>query len=70
MVKRTQWIPYFSTGNATLDEQHQTLLTQCNALADCLGEPGQANEEFPVILEKLLANMREHFATGRVRNFV
>ena len=30
MAKRTQWIPHFTTGNATLDGQHQQLLAQCN----------------------------------------
>lgn len=63
MPKRTQWIPHFTTGNATLDRQHQQLLAQCNALADCLGEVGTANDQFPGILEKLMASVRTHFAT-------
>lgn len=63
MAKRTQWIPHFSTGNTTLDEQHQQLLAQCNTLADCLGEEtGTANEQFAGTLEKLMAAVREHFA--------
>lgn len=64
MPKRTQWIPHFSTGNATLDRQHQQLLMQCNALADCLTDSDEVGEEsFPGILEKLMASVRAHFAT-------
>jgi len=64
MVKRTQWIPHFTTENTTLDEQHQQLLAQCNALADCLNDSGEAGKDrFPGILEKLMASVREHFAT-------
>ena len=66
MAKRTQWIPHFSTGNATLDEQHQHLLAQCNALADCLTDSGEAGDgRFPGILEKLMASVREHFVTEK-----
>ena len=66
MAKQTQWIPHFSTGNATLDEQHQQLLAQCNALADCLTDSGEASKDrFPGILEKLMASVREHFATEK-----
>ena len=60
MAKRTQWIPHFSTGNATLDEQHRSLLAQCNALVDCLGEAG--DDRFSATLEQLMASVREHFA--------
>jgi hemerythrin-like metal-binding protein len=63
MAKRTQWIPHFSTGNATLDEQHQELLAQCNALADCISDTGE--DSFPGILEQLMASVREHFATEK-----
>ena len=64
MAKRTQWIPHFSTGNSTLDEQHQRLLVQCNALADCLGASGEGDgSSCPGILERLMASVREHFAT-------
>ena len=66
MAKRTQWIPHFTTGNTTLDEQHQQLLAQCNALADCLSDSGEAGKDsFPDILEKLMASVREHFATEK-----
>lgn len=66
MPKRTHWIPHFSTGNATLDEQHQQLLAQCNALADCLDNPGlTAGSSFSSILEGLFASVREHFATEK-----
>ena len=60
MAKRTQWIPHFTTGNTTLDEQHQSLLAQCNALADCLDEAG--DDRFSATLEQLMASVREHFA--------
>ncbi len=64
MVKRTHWIPHFTTGNARLDEQHQELLAQCNALASCLEEAGEAaRERFSVILKDLLTGVREHFTT-------
>lgn len=66
MAKRTQWIPHFSTGNTALDEQHQQLLAQCNTLADFLGEEtGTANEQFAGTLGKLMAAVREHFATEK-----
>jgi len=66
MAKRTQWIPHFSTGNSTLDAQHQSLLVQCNALADCLGASGQGSgNSCPGILEQLIASVRAHFATEK-----
>lgn len=65
MAKRMQWIPHFTTGNTMLDEQHQQMLEQCNALADCLGEVGTANAQFAGILESLMANIRQHFAIER-----
>jgi hemerythrin-like metal-binding protein len=64
MAKRTQWIPHFNTGNAAIDEQHQGLLAQCNALADCLAETDAAGDEkFSNVLDKLMAGVRAHFAT-------
>lgn len=66
MPKRTHWIPHFSTGNATLDRQHQELLAHCNDLADCLdGAVPVAEARFSGILGQLMANVREHFATER-----
>jgi hemerythrin-like metal-binding protein len=65
MAKRTQWIPHFTTGNAMLDEQHRQLLAQCNALADCLGRTGKADDRFAVILDELMASVRGHFATEK-----
>jgi hemerythrin-like metal-binding protein len=66
LPKRTQWIPHFSTGNATLDAQHQELLALCNALAYCLMDSGEAGKDsFPGILEQLMASVREHFATEK-----
>jgi len=66
MAKRTHWIPHFTTGSATLDRQHQDLLAQCNALADCLAAAAEsASERFPALLGHLLASVRAHFATER-----
>jgi hemerythrin-like metal-binding protein len=63
MAKRTQWIPHFNTGNAAIDEQHQGLLAQCNALADCMAAADKAGEgKFLEVLEQLLASVRAHFA--------
>jgi hemerythrin-like metal-binding protein len=64
MAKRTQWIAHFNTGNAAIDAQHQGLLAQCNALADCLAETGEAGDgKFLDILDQLMASVRAHFAT-------
>jgi hemerythrin-like metal-binding protein len=66
MPKRTQWIPHFSTGNAAIDEQHQGMLAQCNALADCLADTSEAGDAgFLEILDNLMASVRAHFATER-----
>ncbi|MBL8418872.1 MAG: hemerythrin family protein [Dechloromonas sp.] len=63
MAKRTQWIPHFTTGNATLDGQHQQMLAQCNELADCLAEGGNPQQNaFSRVLDSLMANVRAHFA--------
>ena len=63
MAKRTHWIPHFTTGNAVLDEQHQQLLAQCNALADSLGE--EINPQSASILEHLMQGIRSHFQSER-----
>lgn len=64
MAKRTQWIAHFNTGNATIDEQHQGLLAQCNALADCMAATDEAAEtRFLAILDQLMDSVRAHFAT-------
>lgn len=65
MAKRTQWIPHFTTGSTMLDEQHRQLLAQCNALADCLGKVGKADDQFAGILANLMASVREHFIAER-----
>ena len=65
MAKRTHWIPHFTTGSTLLDEQHRQLLAQCNALADCLGRAGKADDQFSGILANLMASVREHFVAER-----
>lgn len=64
MPSQVQWDPGYSVGNAILDEQHRYMLAQCNALADCIAEPGPENEqEFQRIFKELMAHSREHFST-------
>ena len=64
MPNRVQWDPCFSVGNETLDAQHQRFLEQCNALADCLSEAGDAGTlKFDQLYAALMASAREHFST-------
>lgn len=60
MANRVQWEPRHGVGNATLDAQHQSLLAQCNALADCLDEAN--DQRFDEHFQALMALAREHFA--------
>lgn len=63
MPNRVQWDPRFSVGDETLDAQHKHFLEQCNALADCLDEPGdEGNRKFTQLFAELLASARAHFA--------
>jgi len=62
MANRVQWEPGYETGHETLDAQHRSLLEQCNALADCLDDPGREGE-FRSLFDDLLVRAREHFAT-------
>lgn len=63
MPKRMQWDPRHSVGHETLDAQHQELLAQCNALADCLAEAGaEGDRKFRATFEGMMALSREHFA--------
>jgi hemerythrin-like metal-binding protein len=67
MPNRVQWDPCFSVGNETLDAQHQRFLEQCNALADCLVEAGDAGIlKFDQLFAELMASAREHFSTEEV----
>jgi len=60
---RVQWEPRHAVGNASLDDQHRTLLTHCNALADCIDEAGAEDERrFDAIFNELMILAREHFA--------
>lgn len=64
MPNRVQWDPRFSVGNAELDAQHKDFIDQCNALADCLDEAGDARDQkFDQLFAALMASARTHFAT-------
>lgn len=63
MTNRVHWDPRFSVGHDILDAQHKYLIDQCNALADCLDEAGDAGErEFDQRFAELMASALEHFA--------
>jgi len=63
MSNLLQWDSRLSVGNETLDAQHQSLLAQCKALADCLAEPGpEAERRFQEIFRALMDASRAHFA--------
>lgn len=64
MTVRIPWSENLSVGHATLDKQHQQLLRQCNALADCIdsAQPG-ADSRFHEILHELAVYSRTHFET-------
>jgi hemerythrin-like metal-binding protein len=64
MPNRVHWNSGYSMGNETLDRQHQNILAQCNAMADCLvSEDPHADQKFNDILTALLEQAREHFIT-------
>jgi len=64
MPNRVKWDPRFDVGNETLDAQHKYFIDQCNALADCLDEAGDAGDQrFDQLFAELMASAREHFAT-------
>ena len=64
MPSRVQWDPRFSVGDEILDAQHKYFLEQCNALADCLVETGDAGIlKFDQLFAELMASAREHFST-------
>lgn len=64
MPNRVQWVPDYSMGNETLDRQHGNILTQCNALADCIADAGpESDRKFHRIFNELMALGGEHFST-------
>ncbi len=64
MPNRVHWDPRYSVGNDLLDAQHKHFLEQCNALADCLDDPGDAgNLKFDQLFAELMTSARAHFAT-------
>jgi hemerythrin len=70
MPNRATWEPSWRIGHDTLDNQHQSLLAQCNLLADLCeagdGEnAGEAGErEFDAAFTQLKTLARQHFETG------
>jgi hemerythrin-like metal-binding protein len=51
-------------GNEVLDNQHRTILDQCNALSNCTAHQGQDSEhQFRAIFSELLMSVRQHFST-------
>lgn len=63
MPNRVQWDPRFVVGNEAIDAQHKHFIAQCNALADCLDEAGEAGErKFDQVFAALMASAREHFS--------
>lgn len=63
MPNRVQWNSSYSMGHELLDTQHRHLLAQCNALADCLADPGQEGDlKFRAIFDALMIQAGEHFA--------
>ena len=64
MPNRIQWNPDYSVGSEALDSQHQAILAQCNALADCMADASpESNQKFNDTFAALMAQARQHFAT-------
>ena len=65
MLNRLIWDPGFSVGHDVIDAQHESLLAQCNLLADhCVAEDGEESaRRFDQVLDRLKTMAREHFAT-------
>jgi len=64
VVSRVQWEPNLGVGSATLDAQHQVILSQCTALADCLDAAD--DRRFDEVFKELMVLAREHFAAEEV----
>lgn len=66
MPNRVQWSPAYSMGNETLDSQHQAILAQCNALADCIADAGPQSElKFHTVFKELMTQAGEHFTSEK-----
>jgi hemerythrin len=64
MPKRVPWNPAYSMGNDLLDGQHQAILAQCNALADCMADAGpQSDQNFQATFNAVMTQAAEHFST-------
>lgn len=63
MPQYIEWDPAFRSGHEILDIQHETLLRQCNRLADlCSSQKGGTDEAaFDDAMSRLRAMAREHF---------
>ncbi|SBT06834.1 Hemerythrin [Candidatus Propionivibrio aalborgensis] len=61
---QVQWNPRYSVGNEILDDQHQAILAQCNALADhVVGTDPESDLKFHTLFNELTARAREHFSS-------
>ena len=68
MPNRVSWEPIFSLDNPTLDAQHQGILVQINALADCIDaaiadNTSDSNQSFDSAFQAHMATAAEHFAS-------
>ena len=63
MSNRVQWEPGHTVESEMLDEQHKSILAQCNVLADCLDNAGEEGDRtFDKVLENFMPLAREHYA--------
>ncbi len=63
---RAHWHTGLSLGNASLDEQHRQILTQCEVLAElCAVDGGNstADQAFTSAFEQLMVLARAHFVS-------
>ncbi len=63
MANRVLWDPRFAVGNQTIDAEHESILAQINAMADCLAVGGEEGDRRFLSLFGELKNLaRRHFA--------
>lgn len=63
MPNRVQWNPRYDVGDEVIDDQHRSILAQCNAIADCISDQTLEDDlKFTGILDELMADAREHFS--------
>lgn len=54
-----RWVPGFTCGDTTIDQQHQALFDKTNRLLDRCGAPGQ--HDVAALMEDLLDDVERHF---------